>query len=222
MSKTQFIVKKKGVNTHEMSSNTINMCKFKLKRVSISDTWGAHSGVPVGLFPLTCNATSLYKHFSTFRRTVVASFWKQNDPRSLRSKRLHISSLLWFAIDLKEPVPVAARLLRSWVRIPPEAWMSLCCECYICSQVEVSAASWSLVQRSPTDCGASCVIKKLREWGGHSPRWAAEPCEKKIRRACDNGFESNRYEQSLNIHSLRLFRKLMSWLLNINWNQQDH
>jgi len=25
-------------------------------------------------------------------------------------------------------------------------------------QVEVSAMSWSLVQRSPTDCGASCVI----------------------------------------------------------------
>jgi hypothetical protein len=41
--------------------------------------------------------------------------------------------------------------------------------------VEVSATSWSLVQRSPTDCGASlCVIKKPRE-RGHSPRWAAVP-----------------------------------------------
>jgi hypothetical protein len=30
----------------------------------------------------------------------------------------------------------------------------------VCCQVEVSAADWSLVQRSPTDCGASCVIKK--------------------------------------------------------------
>ena len=29
----------------------------------------------------------------------------------------------------------------------------------VCCQVEVSAMSWSLVQRSPTDCGASlCVI----------------------------------------------------------------
>ena len=29
----------------------------------------------------------------------------------------------------------------------------------VCFQVEVSATSWSLVQRSPTDCGASlCVI----------------------------------------------------------------
>jgi hypothetical protein len=36
--------------------------------------------------------------------------------------------------------------------------------------------SWSLVQRSPIDCGALlCVIWKLREWGGHGPRWAAGP-----------------------------------------------
>jgi hypothetical protein len=36
--------------------------------------------------------------------------------------------------------------------------------------------SWSLVQRSPTNCGASlCVIPKPRGRGGHSPRWAAEP-----------------------------------------------
>jgi hypothetical protein len=47
-----------------------------------------------------------------------------------------------------------------------------------CCQVEVSATSWSLVQRSSTDCGASlCVIKKPREWGGHGPRWAAAPWE---------------------------------------------
>jgi hypothetical protein len=33
----------------------------------------------------------------------------------------------------------------------------------VCCQVEVSATSWALVQRSPTDCGASlCVIKKPR------------------------------------------------------------
>ena len=27
----------------------------------------------------------------------------------------------------------AARLLRLWVRIPPEAWMFVCCECYVLS-----------------------------------------------------------------------------------------
>jgi hypothetical protein len=31
----------------------------------------------------------------------------------------------------------------------------------MCCQVEVSATSWSLVQRSPTECGVSeCVIVK--------------------------------------------------------------
>ena len=40
----------------------------------------------------------------------------------------------------------------------------------VCCQVEVSATSWSLVQRSPTDCGSSlCVIKKPRTRGGYSP-----------------------------------------------------
>jgi len=41
----------------------------------------------------------------------------------------------------------------------------------VSSHVEVSATSWSHVQRSPTDCGASsCVIEKRREWGGHGPQ----------------------------------------------------
>jgi hypothetical protein len=40
----------------------------------------------------------------------------------------------------------------------------------VCCQVKVSATDWSLVQRSPTDCGASlCVIKKPRKRGGESP-----------------------------------------------------
>jgi len=29
--------------------------------------------------------------------------------------------------------PEAARLLRSWVRIPPGAWMFVCCECCVLS-----------------------------------------------------------------------------------------
>ena len=51
--------------------------------------------------------------------------------------------------------PSVARLVRLWVRIPSGAWMSVCCEC---CQVEVSATGWSLVQRSPSDCGASCCV----------------------------------------------------------------
>jgi len=33
----------------------------------------------------------------------------------------------------RRPMSTAARLLRSWVRIPPEAWMSVCCECCVLS-----------------------------------------------------------------------------------------
>ena len=34
-------------------------------------------------------------------------------------------------------------------------------------QVEVSATGWSLVQRSPSDCGAAlCVISEPQSWGG--------------------------------------------------------
>ena len=53
----------------------------------------------------------------------------------------------------------AARLLRSWVRIPPGGMDVLSVVSIVCCHVEVSATSWSLVQRSPTDCGAwLCVI----------------------------------------------------------------
>ena len=52
---------------------------------------------------------------------------------------------------------MGARPLRSWFRIPPEAWMSVLS--VVCCQVEVSATSWSLIKRSPTDCGVLlCVI----------------------------------------------------------------
>jgi hypothetical protein len=62
----------------------------------------------------------------------------------------------------------AARLLRLWVQILPEAWMFVVC--VVCCQVKVTVTSWSPVQRSPTECVASlCVIRKLCEWGGHGP-----------------------------------------------------
>jgi hypothetical protein len=69
----------------------------------------------------------------------------------------------------------AARLLRLWVRIPPgHGYLSLVS--VVCYQVEVSATSWSLVQRSPTDRVASlCVIQKPHEWGGHTLHWLAAP-----------------------------------------------
>jgi hypothetical protein len=54
------------------------------------------------------------------------------------------------------PGSAAARLLRFCVRIPPGKWLSFVS--VVCCQVDVSASSWSLVQRSPTDCGASLYV----------------------------------------------------------------
>ena len=57
------------------------------------------------------------------------------------------------------PRSTAVRLLGLWVRIPPGAWTFVVS--VVCCQVEVSATSWPLVQRSPTDCDASlCVTSK--------------------------------------------------------------
>jgi hypothetical protein len=47
----------------------------------------------------------------------------------------------------------------------------------VCSYVEVSATNWSLVQRSPTDCGVSCLIQKPQEWGDRCACGDAAPQE---------------------------------------------
>ena len=73
----------------------------------------------------------------------------------------------------------AARLPRLRVRFPPEAWISFCCECCVCCQVEVSASSWSLVQRSFTDCRASECDREAsimrRPWPTGLDGWLLSP-----------------------------------------------
>jgi len=70
----------------------------------------------------------------------------------------------------------AARLLKLRVRILQGAWMSVVS--VTCCQVEVCATSWSLVQRSPTECGASLCVwprnlineEALVHWGLPRPK----------------------------------------------------
>ena len=67
----------------------------------------------------------------------------------------------------------AARLLRSWVRIPPGAWMSVCCECCVlsgrglCDELithpEESYRLWCV---DVCDLGKT---NKPREWGSPDP-----------------------------------------------------
>jgi hypothetical protein len=68
--------------------------------------------------------------------------------------------------------------------------MFVCCERCVCCQVEVSATDWSLVQRSPTECGASlCVIKKACEWGGTGLLRAL--AQKQANKSLENSFQCN-------------------------------
>jgi hypothetical protein len=46
----------------------------------------------------------------------------------------------------------------------------------VCCQVEVSGTGWSLVQRSPTECGVSVCDREASKWGGLGTRkGAVEP-----------------------------------------------
>jgi len=66
----------------------------------------------------------------------------------------------------------SVRLLILWVRIPPGAWMSLCCA--VCFQVEVSLTGWSLVHRGVLPTVMRCCVwarnlvneEAMAYWGG--------------------------------------------------------
>jgi len=70
------------------------------------------------------------------------------------------------SLSLYKPIPVAARLLGMWVRIPLGTWMSVSCECCVLS-------GWSLVQRSRTKCGVSecdrdfSIMRRVWPTGGY-------------------------------------------------------
>ena len=83
------------------------------------------------------------------RRTYILHCISQRVYKIIRRKTM-FDCLLWFqgmnwwlylefvSVILQIlPVPVAARtaarVLRSWVRIPPRAWMFVCCECCVLS-----------------------------------------------------------------------------------------
>ena len=69
----------------------------------------------------------------------------------------------------------AARLLRSWVRIPSEAWISVCCECRVLSGRGLCDA---LITRPEESYRLWRVVVCDLETG-HGPRWTAAPQGKK-------------------------------------------
>ena len=65
----------------------------------------------------------------------------------------------------------AALLLRLWVRILPGVSSVVCC------QLEVSASGWSLVQRSPTECGVSECNREAPSGEAMTRKWGEAPQE---------------------------------------------
>jgi hypothetical protein len=143
-----------GARTRKQCMQTTEEHEMELNSINSSNKYGSMSQSS-SMLPIHIEIRS--------RESKVANLCRSQWPRGLRRRA------------------TAARLLRWWVRIPKGAWMFVCCVCAVCCQVEVSATSWSLVQRSPADRSASLrVIKKPSGWGGHSPRWAAVPEKKKV------------------------------------------
>jgi hypothetical protein len=69
----------------------------------------------------------------------------------------------------------AARLLRSWVRIPRGAWIFVCCKCRVLSGRGLCD---ELITRPEESYRLWCVVVcdvEPQEWGGHDPRWVAAP-----------------------------------------------
>ena len=63
------------------------------------------------------------------------------------------------SVTVQSKVWVYSCSLAGIVGSNPARGMDVCLCWLLCCQVEVSAMSWSLIQRSPTDCDASlCVI----------------------------------------------------------------
>ena len=53
--------------------------------------------------------------------------------RIMKANEMHYFSNLTISQISVGERPAAARLLRSWVRIPPGAWIFVCCECSVLS-----------------------------------------------------------------------------------------
>jgi hypothetical protein len=75
----------------------------------------------------------------------------------------------------------AARLLRSWVRIPPGAWMSVCCECCVLSGRGLCDGLITRPEESYRLWGvAVCDLEKQTSWIRRPrPTWGLSRQEKK-------------------------------------------
>ena len=63
---------------------------------------------------------------------IIRRYARSDCPKLLHSRH-EIGGLTWKATISAGERPAAAHLLKSWVRIPPGAWIFVCCECRVLS-----------------------------------------------------------------------------------------
>ena len=73
----------------------------------------------------------------------------------LAHRFLHVSRIRVKSLTLRLLMPAAARLLRSWVRIPPGAWIFVCCDCRVLS---CRGLCDELITRPEESYRLSCVV----------------------------------------------------------------
>jgi len=94
----------------------------------------------------------------------------------------------------------AARLLRSWVRIPRGAWIFVCCECCVLSGRGLCDEMITCPEESyRLWCVVVCDLENPQEWGGHDSRWVAAPQKKKTKTNRISVWWHNGFTTTLNV-----------------------
>ena len=96
--------------------------------------------------------------------------------RQLNHPSWELNSLpMLVAARSKEWVCGRPSLLRLWVRIPPETWMSVCCECCVLSARDVCDELITRPEESYRLWHVTLCVLPPHEHGDHGPLWATAP-----------------------------------------------
>jgi hypothetical protein len=97
-----------------------------------------------------------FKVLIKLRDTIKSKAYKLSNPHTHTNIYIYITSRYQWPRGLRRR-SAAARLLRSWVRIPPTAWVFVCCECCVLSGRGLCEELITRPEKS-YDCGASLRV----------------------------------------------------------------
>jgi hypothetical protein len=167
-------VKHIGLDDHNYLVTTYeNDYRFQVQTFLCAANISTYSQRRIGLPSLSilqcaCAHTHTHTEWETKLDSNLRSLWLLHCSECQTILWNKYWTLIWLQhTAIKVTHSTAARLLGLWVWILLEAWTSVSCKC---CQVEVSATGWSLIQRSPTECGVSKVCdRETSKNGRHRP-----------------------------------------------------